>query len=109
MTPQDRELGARLRAVRVAAGFSQGEVARHLGIVRSAVSAFENGRRKVTAHELRRIARIYGTSAGELLGEDGAAPDELALVVTRLSHEDRARVLHYANYVSARSKKEEEQ
>lgn len=102
MTPEQRQLGARLRKARVTAGFSQEEVAGYLEVARSVVSAFENGRRKVSGLELRRLARAYGTSVSALLGEEhGAVDGELGLVMARLSRQDRALVLRYANYVAA--------
>lgn len=107
MTPEDRLLGARLRKARSTAGFSQEEIAQYLEIGRSAVSALENGRRKVSGLELRRLARVYGTGVSALLGEEAPVmQDELGLVMARMSREDRELVLRYANYVAAHPREE---
>lgn len=109
MTPEDRLLAARLRKARAMAGFSQEEIAQYLKIGRSAVSALENGRRKVSGLELRRLARVYGTGVAALLGEEAPVmQDELALVMARMSREDRELVLRYASYVAAHPREEDD-
>ncbi len=52
----------RLREARNAAGLSQGQVAKKLGMHRPTISEIEAGRRKVSAAELERFAQLYGIS-----------------------------------------------
>ena len=57
-----KAIGSRLRAAREMAGLSQAQVAKKLELHRPSVSEMEAGRRKVTADELSRLAKIYAVS-----------------------------------------------
>ena len=48
------------------------EVARHLGLDRSAYSKTEKGLRNCTVDELRAIARLFGMTMDEIVEYDGA-------------------------------------
>ncbi|CAG1020725.1 HTH-type transcriptional regulator ImmR [Methylococcales bacterium] len=52
----------RLRESREAAGLSQGQVAKKIGMHRPTISEIEAGRRKVTAEEIDTFANLYGVS-----------------------------------------------
>jgi transcriptional regulator with XRE-family HTH domain len=86
--PPAAELGARIRAARLAQGLTQDQLARAVGVTRSAVAQWETGRAGQVGGNLARIARVLGTNAAHLLsGEQdaGAAPlplrgDEMALL-----------------------------
>lgn len=78
MSDKDARTGGipgRLRAAREAAGLSQGQVAKLMGMHRPTVSEIEAGNRRISAEELRRFAEYYDTKVAWLLGE---APDQLA-------------------------------
>ena len=62
-------LGERLRQARDAAGLSQVQVARLLGLPRPAVTEMENETRKVSAGELRELAELYKVSLEWLAGD----------------------------------------
>jgi transcriptional regulator with XRE-family HTH domain len=66
---------ARLRAAREAAGLSQGQVAKLMGMHRPTISEMEAGNRKISAEELAKLADLYDTKIAWLLGE---APDRAA-------------------------------
>jgi len=72
-----KQLASRIRRAREAAGLTQEDVARALGVSRSAVAQIEAGRRRVDSIELSKIARLLGRSVAELLApvfdEDGTA------------------------------------
>jgi transcriptional regulator with XRE-family HTH domain len=72
-------LGAALRAIRVARGYSLAQVAVATGISRSLLSLIEIGRSDVTVGRLARLAELYGVSLVELL----PAPPSVDPVVTR--------------------------
>jgi transcriptional regulator with XRE-family HTH domain len=82
------DIAARIRAARLARGLTQGQLARAVGVTRSAVAQWETARAGQLGGNLARIAEALGTSAGYLLGgelEKGAAPlpargDEIALL-----------------------------
>ncbi len=69
-----------LRAARVGAGLSQGELARRAGVTRQAVSAIEAGRAAPTMSVALRLARVLGQRVDELF----RLVDELPSVVAEL-------------------------
>jgi Zn-dependent peptidase ImmA (M78 family)/transcriptional regulator with XRE-family HTH domain len=68
MTDDDTALAARLRMIRERLGFSQDDVASLTGQPRPVVSNWETGVRRPNSHQLDKLAKIYRTSALELLG-----------------------------------------
>jgi transcriptional regulator with XRE-family HTH domain len=64
-----KSLSARLRAAREAAGLSQGQVAKLMGMHRPTISEMEAGNRRVSAEELVKLADLYDTKVTWLLGE----------------------------------------
>jgi len=110
LVAEERALAARLRRLRKSAGLSQEEVAAAMGQVRSVVSAIENGRRKVSGSEVRRLARIYEVDAGWLLtGEDPGGGGPLAKAVRQLSLEEVRELVRYAEFLAAKVVKAGEQ
>jgi transcriptional regulator with XRE-family HTH domain len=73
-----RELAERIARAREQAGVSQVEVARRLGLPRSAISKMENGEQRVESLVLAAMARLYGVSVSSLLVDsDEVVHDEL--------------------------------
>jgi transcriptional regulator with XRE-family HTH domain len=68
-----RELGKRLRALRLNQHHSQLAVAADLGVSASAISMWETGRRPLTVDQLWQFAAHFGVCASDLL-----APPESA-------------------------------
>jgi len=60
------EIGNRLRLARDAAKLKQSEVAEKLDIARTTLVAIEQGQRRARVDEIRRLARLYGTSINAL-------------------------------------------
>jgi transcriptional regulator with XRE-family HTH domain len=58
-TKEHRKLVARLREARLAAGFTQVQVAKALKRPQSFVAHLESGQRRVDFVELRRFAKLY--------------------------------------------------
>jgi transcriptional regulator with XRE-family HTH domain len=104
--PHATELAFRIRTARLAQGLTQHQLARTVGVTRSAVAQWETGRAGQVGGNLARIARALGTSATYLLsGEQaaGAAPlplrgDEMALLraYRDCTPEDRALLVRTA-------------
>jgi transcriptional regulator with XRE-family HTH domain len=100
------ELASRIRTARLAQGLTQDQLARAVGVTRSAVAQWETGRAGQVGGNLARIARALGTSAAYLLSgeqEAGAAPlplrgDEMALLraYRDCTLEDRALLVRTA-------------
>jgi len=66
-------LGARLQEMRRSAGFTQQAVADELEMARTTLVAIEKGERRVTPHELLRLASIYGRQVSEIVGRPAVA------------------------------------
>jgi len=110
-TMQDKQgLGRSLREAREYLGLSQDDVADAIGLSRSAISLIESGQRKVDAHELARLARIYQRPVAHFVGEGvGAAPElprqiqSLARQTAKLSARDQQEVLRFVEYLQSRA------
>ena len=108
----DRQtLGERLRLAREYVGLKQEDVARHLGIPRSALSHMEAGQRKVDALELTRMARLYQRPISWFTGEEASTPVELpeevahvARAAASLSSQDRQELARFADFLKSRAK-----
>ncbi len=103
-----RAMGERLRRAREYLGYSQEEVAKYLGISRSALSNIETGQRKVDALELKKLAGLYKRPGTHFTGEapeDEAVGEDvahLARKVSELSAEDRAALGRFADFLRAK-------
>ncbi len=101
--------GARLRQLRRQFGETQPELARILGLSRSAVSMYESGEREPKFELLTAIASHYGVGLDYLLGHRSAAPEreeeeqpELRLIARagqKMTQEQRESLLRYARYM----------
>ena len=104
------KLAERLREAREYLGFSQDQVAQHLGISRSALSNIETGQRKVEAVELKRLAALYKRPQTYFTGELGAPgealpPDveHLARKASTLTPKDREELTRFADFLQSRT------
>jgi transcriptional regulator with XRE-family HTH domain len=66
-------LGARVRKLRLAKGWSQERLAEEAGLHRTFVGGIERGERNITLATLGRLARAFGTTPDRLI-----APKDLA-------------------------------
>ena len=114
-SPEDHRaaLGERLRIAREYVGLSQEEVAKHLGIPRSALSNVEAGQRKLDTLELTKLAKLYQRPITWITGEEGplAEKDELPAEVAHLaraaaglSSQDRRELARFADFLKSRSR-----
>jgi len=108
------EMARRLKEAREYLELQQDEVAKELGVPRTAISLIESGQRKVEALELQRLARLYQRPVGYFTGEeseDGGVPPQvahLARAASKLSARDRDELARFADYLNARSRSEKE-
>lgn len=101
-------VGPRLRETREYLGFTEQEVARHLGLSKTEFSHMESGERQPGNSELQALAKLYGTSVEFLTGTDRAMPGlesfpDLDRVAADLSGTDRNEIFRFAQYLSSRS------
>lgn len=106
--PDRQTLGERLRGAREYVGLKQEDVARHLGIPRSALSHIEAGQRKVDALELARMAKLYQRPVSWFTGEEVSSefPEEVAHVAraaASLSSRDRQELARFADFLKFRA------
>ncbi len=97
-----KQLAARLREAREAAGLSQEDVAQKLSLPRPAISQIENGHRRVEALELARFAKLYGRSLSFFADEEPVGSKRLEALhrtAAALSEKDRAQVLRFAEFL----------
>jgi transcriptional regulator with XRE-family HTH domain len=66
--PVDKEIGARIRSLRLARGLSQYELAAKLGIPRTTAAERERGERRVWSGDLIQLASALDTTPHYLLG-----------------------------------------
>jgi transcriptional regulator with XRE-family HTH domain len=78
-------IGARLREARESAGLSQAQAARLMDLHRPAITEMENETRKVTAGELRNLARFYKVSVEWLAGEPLDKAGRVKMAARKLS------------------------
>lgn len=95
-------LGARVRAAREAAGFSQEAAADVLGVSRPTVSQIEAGKTRIDSLTLRQLATLYRRPLTSFFAEEAAeafATDELVLAkVQDLPPSDRARIARFLTF-----------
>jgi transcriptional regulator with XRE-family HTH domain len=107
-----QKLGARLREAREYLGLSQDEVAKYLGIPRTALSHIESGQRRIDALELKKLALLYKRPVAYFTGEaqaDEGLPEDvahLARAAAGLSERDRQELSRFADYLRARAQSE---
>jgi transcriptional regulator with XRE-family HTH domain len=108
--PGRRLLSDRLREAREYVGLTQDDVARKLGIPRSALSHMESAARKVEALELTQLAKLYQRDlawfTGERLGAAKVSKDVayLARAAEDLSPKDRAELSRFADFLKSRAR-----
>jgi len=62
-----KEVGARIRALRLQRGLPQVELARLLGVHQTNISAMERGTRALTIHQILKLSRALKISTDEIL------------------------------------------
>ena len=78
-------LGARLRQAREAAGLTQEQVAKLLGVPRPAISEMESETRRVSAGELKQLSGYYKVSMQWLTGEPVHGDEKIKMAARKLS------------------------
>ncbi|WP_237479420.1 helix-turn-helix domain-containing protein [Lichenibacterium dinghuense] len=68
------DLGARIRATRLAAHMSQGALGAAVGISFQQIQKYELGKDRVAASTLQGIAAVLGVHPGSFFGSEGPAP-----------------------------------
>ncbi|SDF88196.1 helix-turn-helix domain-containing protein [Alloyangia pacifica] len=85
------DLGARMKAVRQACGFTLEVAAQRTGLALSTIHKIENGRVSPSYENLVRIARAYGIGMERLFSADHEAHQTTRLTVTRAGQGRKVR------------------
>jgi transcriptional regulator with XRE-family HTH domain len=81
-TQADVQVGASIRAHRLLAGMSQGDLGRKIGVTFQQVQKYEKGRNRVGAGRLPQIAEIFGVPVGALFKDHAGAVSVPVTLVT---------------------------
>lgn len=100
----------KLKQCRINAGFTQKEVAEHLGITRAAYTNIENGRRNLDSAMLAILAELFGVPADYIIGlhdklpvtnDDDGLRSEIMSRISALPDQYLPRVLSYLDGIRA--------
>ena len=92
MTGNAAGVGQRIRAIREALGWTQGELATRLQRTQTAVSYWESGRRSLSLDDLVDVARVLGVANSELL-PDGPPRQPVPAVLRAVADDVDASLL----------------
>ena len=85
----------RLKHYRALAGLSQKETAERIYLSQNAYSKYELGRSSPNPETLRQLAKVFGCSAADLIGEEVPAPEPPEEEPVRLTPQERELVEIY--------------
>jgi transcriptional regulator with XRE-family HTH domain len=85
-------VGQRIRAIREALGWTQGELAARLQRTQTAVSYWESGRRSLSLDDLVDVARVLGVASSELLPDGLPRQPVPALLRAVADHVDASQL-----------------
>lgn len=74
----------KLKRLRRAAGYTQSQAAKLLGISASAIGMYEQGRREPDLETTQKICNLYGVSPAFLVNEDSDAPSEISEMINQM-------------------------
>jgi transcriptional regulator with XRE-family HTH domain len=116
ITPQIKDIGARLRHFRKERGMTQSELADQVGIQQSDLSRMEKGEYRVSLNNLFRLLKVFGVQLAEFFDEHhtpqtpGPLSQEdmiLLQIVRQLSAQSRIEVREFAEFKRRRERVEQ--
>jgi transcriptional regulator with XRE-family HTH domain len=99
---ESKAMAERIKKERGYLGLSQQDVATALGVSRAAVSALENGHRRVSGLELKKLSELFGVSGDRLLGQEpvrDTTVDALFRTTNALSDSGKEQLLRFAEFL----------
>lgn len=109
MKTMNQIVGENLKKTRELSGFTQEQVARSIGVERSAYSNYEGGAREVPFHLLEKIADLFGCEPYLLFEDNVEAENELLATAFRISDVeggDLNEIAHFKDIVKSYLKME---
>ena len=97
------EFADKIKGLRELKGWSQEELARRLGVSRSAIGNYEQGIRRPNFEDLEAIADVFNCTITYLVGDD-MTPDEVSLLdkYRSLNFVGRKEISRYIDYACSR-------
>ena len=89
-------LGENLKSIRIAAGITQVDLAKKLGVTKQSVSNWENGNIQPSVEMIAKISKVLNVKTDVLLGLD----NRQFIEVTGLSDEQIAHIQHIINDIA---------
>ena len=89
-------LGENLKSIRIAAGITQVDLAKKLGVTKQSVSNWENGNIQPSVEMIAKISEVLNVKTDVLLGLD----NRQFIEVTGLSDEQIAHIQHIINDIA---------
>jgi len=104
------KLGSRLKETREYLNLSQEFVSKNTGIPRSAISAIEYGKRKVSSIELANLAKLYNYPVSYFLKEQDMIEDQTLNNLYRaagdLTESDKQELIRFAEFLRYSGKRD---
>jgi transcriptional regulator with XRE-family HTH domain len=79
-TSFDVRMGQRVRALRLAQGLSQTDLANALGVTFQQVQKYESGRNRIAGGRLERLAKLFNIEPARLFGSNGVKQGDQTLI-----------------------------
>lgn len=102
-----KELGLKLKQLRVENGFTQTYVGAKLNIGNKTISDYERGVSEPDTTTLKDFASLYGVTVDEILGNTKPLVDDFSFALhgtfDKLSDEDKKKILEYAELLANKS------
>ncbi len=91
-------IGENLKKIRELSGFTQEQIARSIGIERSAYSNYEGGTREASYDILERLSNIFGCEPFLLFEDNIQADNEIMATAFRISDLEDSDLKEIANF-----------
>lgn len=98
-------MGDRIKERRKAMGFTQEEFGKKLGVQKSAVAKWENGRvENLKRTTILRMSNILDCDPSYLMGYEDEEDQKIRELLSRMSYEEKLELLNYMEYLIAKRK-----
>jgi transcriptional regulator with XRE-family HTH domain len=98
MKTMNQIIGENLKKVRELSGFTQEQVAKSIGIERSAYSNYEGGTREIPYYVLENISNLFGCEPYILYEDNIQADNEIMAIAFRISDLEENDLKEIANF-----------
>ncbi|HEX3522781.1 MAG TPA: helix-turn-helix transcriptional regulator [Stellaceae bacterium] len=104
ITTVDQQIGARLRAHRMAARMSQTDIGQGLGVTFQQVQKYEKGSNRISGHKLIDVCKLLQIKPDQLLGTNGTSYAVGRDPLESLNNRDVAKMLTAINTLAPKQR-----